>query len=173
MSKFKFMGLLAAALAALAFSQIINDNATSGVPQLDTHRSVQSDDPPCLQMYYYIEQYADSFDIPKQYAYGVAYAETRYGGPFDWRYNHNKTSSAGAVGPMQIMPSTAHYINRDRVSTSRLRNDIQYNVKTSMKLLRTLYNKYGDWKTVFGCYNTGRPCVNGYAVAVYNFQPTW
>jgi hypothetical protein len=42
-----------------------------------------------------------------------------------------------------------------------------------MKVLRKLYNKYGDWKTVFGCYNTGRPCVNGYAVRVYNHQINW
>ena len=34
-----------------------------------------------------------------------------------------------------------------------------------------LYDKYGNWKIVFGCYNTGRPCVNGYAEKVYNFNP--
>jgi len=173
MSKVKLLGLLAAALAALAFSQTINENVTTELSLLDVHKSVQPNDPPCLQMYHNIEQYADSFNIPKKYAYGIAYAETRYRGPFDWRYNHKQTSSAGAVGPMQIMPSTASYINRESVPVAMLRSDIEYNVRTSMKLLRNLYNKYGDWKTVFGCYNTGRPCVNGYALAVYNFQPTW
>jgi soluble lytic murein transglycosylase-like protein len=173
MNKVKLLGLLAAALCALAFSQTINESATTEISQLDNHRSVQPNDPPCLQMYHHIEQYADSFNIPKKYAYGIAYAETRYRGPFHWKYNHKQTSSAGAVGPMQIMPSTADYINKEHISTNELRSDIEYNVRTSMKLLRNLYDKYGDWKTVFGCYNTGRPCVNGYAVAVYNFEPTW
>jgi len=54
-----------------------------------------------------------------------------------------------------------------------LRTDIEYNVKTSMKLLRRLYKIHGDWKLVFGAYNTGRPCVNGYAHKVYNHQLDW
>jgi hypothetical protein len=39
--------------------------------------------------------------------------------------------------------------------------------------LRRLKNKYGDWKVVFGCYNTGRPIVNDYAHKVYNYDPQW
>jgi len=53
---------------------------------------------------------------------------------------------------------------------NKLKGDIAYNVMTSMKLLRTLYDKYGDWKTVFGAYNTGRPMVNQYALDVYNYK---
>jgi soluble lytic murein transglycosylase-like protein len=90
-----------------------------------------------------------------------------------WRYRPDQTSSAGAVGPMQVMVATARYINKDDVSKERLRTDIKYNVRTSMKLLRRLYNLRGDWKVVFGEYNTGRPCVNGYAHKVYNHQLDW
>ena len=54
---------------------------------------------------------------------------------------------------------------------SELISDIDLNVETSMKLLRKLYNRYKNWKIVFGCYNTGRPCVNDYAERVYNFNP--
>ena len=43
----------------------------------------------------------------KRYAYGIAYAETRYKGPFHWNYNPAQTSCVGAEGPMQIMLSTA------------------------------------------------------------------
>jgi soluble lytic murein transglycosylase-like protein len=50
-------------------------------------------------------------------------------------------------------------------------SDIDLNVETSMKLLRKLHDKYGNWKIVFGCYNTGTPCVNGYAEKVFNFNP--
>ena len=131
---------------------------------------VSRTDPPCLQMYYYIEKYADSFNIPKRFAYGIASHETGYKGPFHWDYNPAQTSCANAVGPMQVMVSTARWINNDNVTKDKLRTDIRYNVYTSMKLLRKLYNKRGDWKLVFGEYNTGRPCVNGYANKVYNYQ---
>jgi len=175
-TKFKLLGLAAAALAAAAFSSQGSPDKVMLDPDLNgvaLHKRVTTEDPPCLQMYYYIEQYADTFNIPKDYAYGIAYQETRYRGPFDWHYDHAKTSCVGAVGPMQVMPSTAKLVNKASVSVNTLKCDIQYNVKTSMKLLRILYDKYGDWKTVFGCYNTGRPCINQYAINVYNFKTTW
>jgi soluble lytic murein transglycosylase-like protein len=124
-------------------------------------------------MYYYIEKYSEEYKIPRKYAYGVAYAETRYRGPVVWKYNHAQTSYAGALGPMQIMPATAKLINGRPIPNSTLKSDIELNVETSMKLLRRLKNKYGDWKVVFGCYNTGRPIVNDYAHKVYNYDPQW
>jgi len=134
---------------------------------------VSRTDPPCLQMYYYIEKYADSFNIPKRFAYGIASSETGYKGPFHWKYKHNQTSGAGAQGAMQVMVATAKYINHETVSASKLRNDIEYNVMTSMKLLRKLHNLYGDWKTTFGAYNCGYPCINGYAIRVHNHKIEW
>lgn len=134
---------------------------------------IRKTDPPCLQVYESIEKYSDSFNIPKRYAYGVANIETSYKGPFHWKYRHSQVSSAGAVGPMQVMVSTARWINKDDVSQNKLMNDIEYNVYTSMKLLRILYDKRKDWKLVFGEYNTGRPCVNGYAEKVYRYQLDW
>lgn len=133
--------------------------------------SIDQGSPPSLQMYKYIKAYADTFNIPLRYALGIANTETGYKGPFHWKYNHAQTSCAGAVGPMQVMVSTARYINKDMVSKEKLRTDIKYNVYTSMKLLRRLYNLRGNWKLVFGEYNTGRPCVNGYANKVYNYNP--
>ena len=132
-----------------------------------------SPEPPCIQMYYYIEKYSEQYNIPRKYAYGIAYKETGYRGPFHWRYNHRLVSSAGALGPMQIMPSTATYINGESVSNERLKTDIEYNVETSMKLLKILKEKYGSWEIAFGAYNTGRPMVNQYAQDVYQFEPNW
>jgi soluble lytic murein transglycosylase-like protein len=74
---------------------------------------------------------------------------------------------------MQVMVGTAKLVNHETVSASKLRNNIEYNVMTSMKLLRKLHNLYGDWKTTFGAYNCGYPCINGYAVQVYNHQINW
>jgi len=132
---------------------------------------VSVNNPPSIQMYNAIEKYAEQYGIPKRYAYGVAYKETRYEGPFHWSYKHTQISCAGALGPMQIMlPTGRGHWKGETVTAKRLMNDIDFNVHTSMKVLRKLYDKYGDWKIVFGCYNTGRPIVNNYAVDVYNHQ---
>jgi soluble lytic murein transglycosylase-like protein len=158
-------------IACFGFNRANHKNPEQGVIVL--HKKIKSNDPPCLRMYYYIRQYADSFHIPINYAYGIAYNETGYNGPFDWDYNHRRVSRAGAVGPMQIKPSTARLVNGTKVKAANLKNNIEYNVCTSMKLLRLLHDKYNNWKLVFGCYNTGRPIVNGYALRVFHFQPSW
>ena len=129
--------------------------------------------PTSMVMYENLEKYSNEYEIPKHIIYNIAYLETRYGGPFDWNYNPYRTSPVGALGPMQVMPTTAKFINGTRPTNETLKTDIAYNVRTSMKLLRYLKDKYRDWKVVFGCYNTGRPVINGYAHNVYNFKPTW
>lgn len=132
---------------------------------------ITRESPPCLQMYYNIEKYSEKYGIPKRYAYGIAWKETRYTGPFQWNYTHSLESSAGAVGPMQVMVPTARAMwNGKSISKKDLREDIELNVETSMKLLKHLHDKYGDWKIVFGCYNTGRPMINQYAIDVYNYK---
>lgn len=141
---------------------------------LPTHKNPPTHkDPPCLQMYYHIERYADSFKIPKRFAYGIAKSESGYNGPFHWKYNHAVSSGSGAYGPMQLLLSTAYSVNKEKVTAHKLRNDIDYNVMTSMKLLRKLNNKYKDWKTTFGAYNSGHPCINGYAIKIYNHTIQW
>jgi len=165
------IGLVVGAVAVTTF--------TVTEPEKDAPQSVRIPDsidqgsPPSVKMYNCIKAYADTFDIPLRFAFGIANAETGYKGPFHWKYNPAQISCAGAVGPMQVMVATARWTNKDHVSKERLRTDIEYNVKTSMKYLRKLYNKYGDWKITFGCYNTGRPCVNGYAHKVYNHKLNW
>jgi hypothetical protein len=134
--------------------------------------AIDKTSPPCLQMYYCIEKYAREYDIPLDYAYGIAYCETRYEGPFDWDYDQAQGSSAGAVGPMQIMPQYADpYIDEEGWTRNDLMTDIEMNVKVSMRMLRKLKNIHGDWLLVFGAYNTGRPMINDYARRVYNYKP--
>lgn len=133
---------------------------------------IYTDPPPSIKMFSSLVENAEKYNIPIKYALGVAYVETRYQGPTDWDYNPALTSSAGALGPMQVMPSTAKLIWGGTVSKKKLKEDIDFNVETSMRLLNKLYQKYKDWKIVFGCYNTGTPCVNEYAEKVYNFKPS-
>lgn len=119
--------------------------------------------PPCLKTYYLIEKYSKRYKIPKHIAYSVAYKETNYKGPFDWDYNPFVSSSSGAHGAMQIMLSTANFVNDTVTKKSFLKRNLEYNISTSMKLLRNLHNQYKDWGKACGCYNTGRPIINEYA----------
>jgi soluble lytic murein transglycosylase-like protein len=136
-------------------------------------KSIDNSLPPCMQMYEAIEKYADSFNIPKRYAYAIAYIETGYKGPFHFKYNPKQQSGAGALGPMQVMRGTARGLNKDNVSKHKLLTDIEYNVMTSMKLLRRLKDMRGRWDIVFGEYNTGRTMVNGYSHKVMNYKYNW
>lgn len=174
----KSIGMLLIIIAAVVCLQSYTLTSSKDINISDSclitiQKHIEPTDPSCLRLYYYIEQYADTFDIPKNYAYGIAHCETGYNGPFDWKYNHKQVSKCGAAGPMQVMPATAFMVNGSKVSTTLLKNDIQYNVKTSMKLLRMLYDKYGDWKIAFGAYNTGHACINAYANRVYDYNPEW
>ena len=128
---------------------------------------------PAIQMYFYIKKYAKKCGVPESYAFACAYQETRYEGPLDLDYNHKKESSAGAVGPMQIIPRWAHAYAGRIVSESELKNDIKLNVEISMKMLRNRYLAYHDWELAFGSYNTGKPVRNGYAKAIVNEQYQW
>jgi soluble lytic murein transglycosylase-like protein len=132
--------------------------------------------PTSIKMYELIEKYSKKYDIPKHIAYNVSYKETRYGGPFDWDYNPEQESPVGAVGPMQIMTSTANHINDKNTDKYSLKTNIRLNIETSMKLLRKLYDKYGRWDLACGCYNTGKPMVNDYAIFCVtnkNYRKNW
>jgi soluble lytic murein transglycosylase-like protein len=165
------IGLVIGAFAVTTIT--VTDSGLAENNSIRRPESIRQYSPSCLLMYEYIKAYADTFNIPIKYAFGIAYAETRYSGPFHWKYNPAQTSSAGAVGPMQVIVSTARWINKDRVSKDFLRTNIKYNVYTSMKLLHKLYKRRGNWKIVFGEYNTGRPCINDYSERVYNYKINW
>jgi soluble lytic murein transglycosylase-like protein len=119
-----------------------------------------------LQMYDDLETYSDSFSIPKHIAYNVAYLETHYQGPFDFNYNPYQTSSAGATGPLQIIPKYAYKFAGRKVSPKELKTNITLNIKISMQMLRAWYNIYHDWTLAAGAYNTGQPIRNDYALYV-------
>ncbi len=120
-----------------------------------------------IKMYESIEKYSNLYNVPKYIAYNVAFKETTYRGPFDWKYNHVQKSYVGALGPMQIMLSTAKspiYSSGLNITTESLMNDIDLNVELSMKILRRNFEKTGNWKLACGMYNTGRAIINDYAI---------
>lgn len=139
----------------------------------DANASLYLNTPDCIKVFSSIEKYSKMYDIPMKYALGIAYYETRYEGPTHWGYSaDDKISSAGAIGAMQIMSSTANIIWNESISPEKLMSDIDFNIETSMKLLRILHDKYQNWKIVFGCYNTGKPLINDYSEKIYNFKRT-
>ena len=120
---------------------------------------------PAQRLYVAINKYADQYDVPLYIAYNVACLETGYKGPHHKTYNHKQTSSAGALGAMQIMPQYASHYAGFKVSKAILKDSIELNVEISMKMLNEWYTRYKRWDKATGAYNTGRPIINKYAKA--------
>jgi len=127
------------------------------------------------RLYASIMTYAKQYEIPLHVAFNVARIETGYRGPFHDEYNHKQTSSAGALGPMQIMPQYASYYAGFKVKKPVLKDSIELNVKISMKMLRDWHDRYKDWGKATGAYNTGKPIINSYArnATKLNYTDHW
>ena len=134
-----------------------------------------SDSTPSVVMYNSIIKYAAMYEVPKEYAFALAYQESRYKGPADVKYNPSLASPSGALGPMQITYSTAKLFVEDGeiLNKKLLKSDIDLNVKISMRILRALKDKYGSWGKAFGAYNTGKPIVNSYSRKILKKSYTW
>lgn len=115
------------------------------------------------RLYNAIVFYADSFDIPLNVAFNIAYLETTYRGPNDSLYDHRKTSRCGALGPMQIMPQYASHHAGFTVTKQELRDSIELNVFISMKIMAANYKKTKSWTKAAGKYHTGKACIDTYA----------
>jgi soluble lytic murein transglycosylase-like protein len=126
---------------------------------------------PSSQIYFSINKYCDIYNVPKKIAFNVATLETGWKGPKKSnKYNPHQISTAEAYGPMQVLHSTALDVWKDdsivvkTITKNRLLNDIDFNVHTSIRYLRYLHDRYGDWTIVLGYYNTGYPKINEYAM---------
>ena len=159
--KYFFLSLLV--LPILWFIFISFSNKTKTINEEFYEIGSREKSLPCERMYYLIETYSDSFCVPRYIAYNVAYKETRYRGPLDTLYNPKLKSKAGAIGAMQIMPQYASYFAGREVSKNELMHNLETNVWLSMKILAQHYEKYKNWTTVCGVYNTGKPILNKYA----------
>lgn len=120
----------------------------------------------------YIKKHADYLNDMK--VWGKPYFDlydrilTSYGIPVQLKYlsviesslRSTAVSWAGAVGPWQIMPDVAqehglrtNYYFDDRVDYIKSTN-------AACKILKDLYNTYGDWLLVVAAYNAGSGAVN-------------
>jgi len=58
------------------------------------------------------------------------------------------TSSAGAIGVMQLMPATARQLGVDPY-------DVNQNIRGGVTYLKQLFAKYGNWSDALAAYNWG------------------
>jgi soluble lytic murein transglycosylase len=84
------------------------------------------------------------------------------------KFRPDATSSSGAVGLMQLLPSTAHGIalhtGGSKFQTSDLLNP-ELNVRYGAWYLRHLLDKYGDERTALAAYNAGQENVDRWKAA--------
>jgi membrane-bound lytic murein transglycosylase D len=67
----------------------------------------------------------------------------------------NLQSWAGAVGPWQLMPDEARRFGLILNSQTDERTDFTKSTQVAAKLLKELYNEFGDWLLVIAAYNGG------------------
>jgi soluble lytic murein transglycosylase-like protein len=93
-----------------------------------------------------ITQEATAQGVPPAIALSVAQTES---GIAQWTPSGNLvTSSAGALGVFQLMPSTAAGLGVDPT-------DLNENIQGGITYLKQLYGKYGNWSTALAAYNWG------------------
>jgi len=140
MTKLTYIVFLASIVYLLFALPLQEDNASNSydVSELD----VVSLGPPNYQLYEYMKQYSELYDIPFSFALRCAAEETGYRGKMHFTYkpfaDKNRVSYAAAHGPLQIQVPTANDMWEDRIITEEdLGYDIRLNVITSFR-----YKKY-------------------------------
>ena len=98
----------------------------------------------------YVEVYAEAYGVPE----GLVFAVIRTESSFD----SGAVSPVGAVGLMQLMPSTFEWLTDDKLFEhleSGMLYDPETNVKYGTYCLSFLYDRYGDWELALAAYNGG------------------
>ena len=103
----------------------------------------------------YVEQYAEEFGVPADLVWSVMKTESGF--------DSSAVSSKGAVGLMQMMPSTFEWLTddilREYLGIGML-YDPETNIKYGTYYLSRLYNRFGDWDTAIAAYNGGEGNVS-------------
>ncbi len=104
-----------------------------------------------------IGQYAKEYNIPEYVIYAVIKTESDF--------DPNAKSSAGAVGLMQMIPSTFEWLTGDEhlgehLPVSSL-TEPEVSIRYGTYYLQYLYRKFDyNWDTVFAAYNGGEGNVS-------------
>lgn len=98
----------------------------------------------------FIEKYSKEYGVSEEMIYAVIKTESGF--------DSSAVSNKGAVGLMQMMPSTFEWLTADILRENLDRGmlyDPETNIKYGTYYLSRLYNRFGDWDTAIAAYNGG------------------
>ncbi len=100
---------------------------------------------------------AARFGVPASLALAVAWQES------GWQ--QDVTSSAGAVGVMQLLPATADWVGAGMLQQRIDLHDVQHNVRAGVRLLRHYLDRYhGDRSLALAAYYQGQTAADRHGI---------
>lgn len=121
---------------AISFIQTYMDKQGAGLRKMKTWAK------PYFNLYDYI---LESKGVPSQ---------LKYLSVIESHLSSVVTSSAGAVGPWQIMPAEATRLGL-KLTPNDERTDYEKSTQAAATILKELYDEFGDWLLVVAAYNGG------------------
>ena len=96
-----------------------------------------------------VSQYAEEYRVPEIIVYSVIKCESSF--------DSAAVSSSGAIGLMQIKPSTFEYLCEKKGTSyeSGMLYDPKTNIEYGVYYLSMLRQRFGIWENVFAAYNGG------------------
>lgn len=102
---------------------------------------------------FYIREVCEQRGVEEELVFAVVRTESSF--------NENALSRKGAVGLMQLMPSTAEFIAKKVGFNGELNlKDGKTNLYLGICYLEYLFKRYGDERLVLACYNAGEGTVS-------------
>ena len=97
----------------------------------------------------YVEKYSEMYGVPKDIVYAVIKTESNF--------NPNAKSDKGAMGLMQLVPSTYEWIcGKTGIPYDKNKiTDPETNIQCGVYYLSYCYEQFIIWETVYAAYNAG------------------
>lgn len=105
----------------------------------------------------YVLKYAEKYAVPKELIFAVIKAESNF--------KSDAVSHAGAIGLMQIMPSTCEWLaeyHLDEDISALSLYDPETNIRYGVYYLQYLFSKFGSWEKAIIAYNWGEGNFNDF-----------
>ncbi len=104
----------------------------------------------------FVVKYSEEYDLETSLVYAIIKTESNF--------DSNAKSNAGAMGLMQIMPTTAKWIAQELGEEIDMLSlfDEERNIKYGCFYLKYLFNKFSDFDVVICAYNAGEGAVRNW-----------
>ena len=103
----------------------------------------------------FVEKYAQEYSVSEELVWAVIKTESGF--------DSSAVSNKGAIGLMQMMPSTFEWLTNDILRdhhNAGMLYDPETNIKYGTYYLSRLYSRFGDWDTAIAAYNGGEGNVS-------------